>query len=256
MGDFTEFSKMNTLQQDALAKSLGMQSDELADILFKQEVQGKTARELRDMGKDELAAQLERTTAQDKFNAAMEKLKGLLADLVTPLLPLFDLIGSIVGLLGPVMKLLNPIIQALNVVISFLVDYMNSGGLIGILMGQGNFERTAAAGRSFGSSIGLGDEDGPGSSMSDGTISSEGIVVKHPKGSINLDGRDDLIAGTNLRGGGNNNMEIDYDKLAAANAAAMSNVQVASAPFNSWGSRSQMATDGINVNQLKNRRAV
>ena len=51
-------------------------------------------------------------------------------------------------------------------------------------------------------------------------------------------------------------MEIDYDKLAAANAAAMSNVQVASAPFNSWGSRSQMATDGINVNQLKNRRAV
>ncbi len=47
---------MNVLQQDALAKSLGMQSDELADILFKQEVQGKTARELRDMGKDELAA--------------------------------------------------------------------------------------------------------------------------------------------------------------------------------------------------------
>ena len=46
-------------------------------------------------------------------------------------------------------------------------------------------------------------------------------------------------------------MEIDYDKLAAANAAAMSNVQVASDPFNSWGSRSQMATDGINVNREK-----
>ena len=76
MGDFTEFSKMNTLQQDALAKSMGMQSDQLADVLMKQEVQGKTTRELKAMGKDELAATLERTTAQDKFNAMMEKLQS------------------------------------------------------------------------------------------------------------------------------------------------------------------------------------
>ena len=235
MGDFTEFSKMNTLQQDALAKSLGMQSDQLADILFKQEVQGKTARELRDMGKEELAAQLEQTTAQDKFNAAMEKLKGLLADLVTPLLPLFE---------------------ALNVVISFIVDYMNSGGLFGILMGQGNFDRTAAAGRSFGSSIGLGDEDGPGSPK----MAKGGMVKATPGGTSIIAGEggsDEVIMPLEkVPGFGNNNMEIDYDKMARANAAAMSNVQVASAPFNSWGSRSQMATDGINVNQLKNRRAV
>jgi len=76
MGNFTEFSKMNTLQQDALAKSMGMQSDQLADVLMKQEVQGKTTRELKAMGKDELAATLERTTAQDKFNAMMEKLQS------------------------------------------------------------------------------------------------------------------------------------------------------------------------------------
>ena len=44
--------------------------------------------------------------------------------------------------------------------------------------------------------------------------------------------------------------------MAAANARAMSNVTVASAPFNSWGSRSQMSTDGINQNMIKNRRAV
>ena len=53
-----------------------------------------------------------------------------------------------------------------------------------------------------------------------------------------------------------NNVEIDYDKMARANAAAMSNVKVASAPFNSWNSRSQMSTEGININQIKNQKAV
>ena len=95
--------------------------------------------------------------------------------------------------------------------------------------------------------------------MNDGTISPEGLVVKSPKGSIQLNKDDSAIVGTNLGGGGNNtsnNMEIDYDKMARANAAAMSNVKVASAPFNSWNSRSQMSTEGININQIKNQKAV
>ncbi len=203
-GDFTEFSKMNVLQQDALAKSLGMQSDELADILFKQEVQGKTARELRDMGKDELAAQLERTTAQDKFNASMDKLKSLLADIVTPLLPLLDLLGSLFSLIGPIVKFLNPLIQALRVAIGFVVDYTESGGLFGILMGKGNFDRTASAFEGYKTSFSGGEEKGPAASMNDGTISPEGLVVKSPKGSIQLNKDDSAIVGTNLGGGGNN----------------------------------------------------
>ena len=41
---------MNVLQQEALASAIGMTSDQLADILFQQEVQGKTAQELRALG--------------------------------------------------------------------------------------------------------------------------------------------------------------------------------------------------------------
>ncbi len=252
-GDFTEFSKMNVLQQDALAKSLGMQSDELADILFKQEVQGKTARELRDMGKDELAAQLERTTAQDKFNASMDKLKSLLADIVTPILPLLDLLGSLFSLIGPIVKFLNPLIQALRVVISSVVDYIESGGLFGILRGKGNFDRTASAFEGYKSSFSGGEEKGPAASMNDGTISSEGLVVKSPKGSIQLNKDDSAIVGTNLGGGGNNtsnNMEIDYDKMARANAAAMANVTVETR-FDDFKSRSVTAQSGINNNRVK-----
>ena len=64
-----------------------MQSDQLADILFQQEIQNKTANELRALGKDELADRLEAQTAQEKFNASVAKLKGLLGDAVTAFMP-------------------------------------------------------------------------------------------------------------------------------------------------------------------------
>ena len=37
IGDFGDFTQMNVLQQESLAKAVGMQADQLADILFKQE---------------------------------------------------------------------------------------------------------------------------------------------------------------------------------------------------------------------------
>ena len=122
MGDFTEFSKMNVLQQEALAAAVGMNSDELSDVLYKQEIQDKTARELRELGKDELADRLEQTTAQDKFNAMMDKLKGILADLVTPLIPLLDLIMSVVPLIAGLLSILEPVIKAAQLIITMLVD--------------------------------------------------------------------------------------------------------------------------------------
>ena len=89
--------------------------------------------------------------------------------------------------------------------------------------------------------------------MNDGTISPEGLVVKSPKGSIQLNKDDSAIVGTNLGGGGNNtsnNMEIDYDKMARANAAAMSNVTVETR-FDDFKSRSITAQSGINNNRVK-----
>ena len=96
-GSFDEFGKMNVLQQEALAAALGMQSDQLADILFQQEVQGKTAQELRALGKDELADRLEQQNAQQAFNAAVDQLKAIFVD---------------------VMKVFDPVLQGF----SFLVE--------------------------------------------------------------------------------------------------------------------------------------
>ena len=108
-GDYDDFMKMNVLQQEAIAKAMGMQSDELADILFKQDIQGKTAKELRALGKDELADRLEAQTVQDKFNASVEKLKEIFADVATALMPVFEFLGMIFNLVGKIVKFLEPI---------------------------------------------------------------------------------------------------------------------------------------------------
>tara|TARA_B100000902_G_scaffold354891_1_gene367392 strand:+ start:1701 stop:3989 length:2289 start_codon:yes stop_codon:yes gene_type:complete len=158
-GSFTEFTQMNVLQQEALAKSLGMQADQMADMLFKQETQNKTARELRAMGKDDLADRLEATTAQDKFNASMDKLKSILADIVTPLIPLLDLIMSVLNPVFKVLTFLDPLVKAIQLVITSIVD------TIGLLFG-GNYDATKAGAKDVvastkvsGEMLGMGDED-------------------------------------------------------------------------------------------------
>jgi hypothetical protein len=108
------FSKMNALQQESIAKTLGMSASELGDSLFKQELINKTsgdytknlrenAKILRDQGKLEKANRLERQAeaveqgiiegksleqaqksldAQTKFNTALEHVQEIFTDLV------------------------------------------------------------------------------------------------------------------------------------------------------------------------------
>ena len=110
-----KFSRMNRIQQEAIAKTLGMSANELADSLYKQELIRKTggkelqqlkerAETLRKQKKDTEAINLEReialieqgvlqgknlkeaqksASAQEKFNVAVERVKEIFSDLVT-----------------------------------------------------------------------------------------------------------------------------------------------------------------------------
>ena len=94
MGTFSDFTKMNTLQQDALAKSMGMSTDALSDMLFKQETMGMNAQQLRAQGKDELADKLEQLSTQERLNLAQEKFQSILGDLATAFLPFLDMVSG------------------------------------------------------------------------------------------------------------------------------------------------------------------
>ena len=190
-GDFTEFSKMNVLQQEALAKSLGMQSNELSDILFKQDIQGKTAKELRALGKDELADRLEAQTVQDKFNASVEKLKELFADVATALMPVFEFLGMIFNLVGKIMAILKPI--------SGIIGGAASGAAVGsVIPGVGT-----ALGAVIGGIGGLISDGNKLTTVNDAIIPAGygNTVIKKGKDTIALNNNDTVVAGTNLGGG-------------------------------------------------------
>ncbi len=117
VGDFGDFSKMNVLQQDALAKSLGMTTDQLSEQLLQKANLEELAQEARAGGDEELAQQLERRSAEEKFQDAVVKLKGIFADLVG----------------GPVSEFLNILTLALEpinyIVTSFskMIDLFRGG---------------------------------------------------------------------------------------------------------------------------------
>ena len=132
-GDAADFAKMNVIQQDALAKSVGMTRDDLAKSLMEREalvklseVEGKTAQEkfnnlVKEVGLEEAKKQLgdeqlsnlySQQNVQERFIDAVEKLKDIFVAIAEPVLkivsPFVDLVTTI---LPAVNALLNPILK-------------------------------------------------------------------------------------------------------------------------------------------------
>jgi len=139
-----KFSKLNRIQQEAIAKVFGMQAEELADSLYKQEVINKVAGDetknlreqaalLRQKGDLTGAINLENQAAaieegilkgknlqeaqksveaQEKFNLALERAKDLFADMVNGELieKLISYIDRLVGSLETGKSLFNTLV--------------------------------------------------------------------------------------------------------------------------------------------------
>jgi tetrahydromethanopterin S-methyltransferase subunit G len=123
LGGSAEFTKMNRLQQEAMAKAVGMTREELANSLVEQEALQRTGfktaeaakaryEELRKtmsaeeaaaaLGDEELAKQYEQQGVQERFNQTVEKLKEIFVSAATALMPVFDIFSEILGVVGPI----------------------------------------------------------------------------------------------------------------------------------------------------------
>jgi hypothetical protein len=94
-GSLAEFQDMNVIAQRSLAEAFGMSSDEMADMLMKQEAINKygsaaeelTAQQLKDFEKsgmsldDYLKKQDKQVDIQTKFNTAMERLQEIVGNI-------------------------------------------------------------------------------------------------------------------------------------------------------------------------------
>ena len=85
VGDFSEFSKLNVLQQEQLARAVGMEADQLSNVLMKRANLDQLAQEAENRGERELANNYMQLSLQQKFNAALEKLKVMVINIVTKL---------------------------------------------------------------------------------------------------------------------------------------------------------------------------
>jgi hypothetical protein len=93
IGTYDDYTKMNVLQQKALAESVGLTADQLATQLEKQKLAQKAGKSLAQYTKDEALAAEKRKDIQQKFNDIVEKLQNL--------------IGTIGALLAPVVQLVT-----------------------------------------------------------------------------------------------------------------------------------------------------
>ena len=215
VGSAAEFANMNVIQQEAIAEAVGMSTDDLANSLVTQEnlkklgdetrsqveEQIEAAKKLGDTDKvrmleasigneEDAKAALKKIDAQETFNQSIEKLKSMLSSIVE------GPAASFVKILGKMLSSTFALKSILAIVVGMMAAMAVSFAImnpVAALIGLGVAGAVGATMAIY-------------STMNDGVISpTGGMVVSGPEGSIQLNKKDSIIAGTNLSGGGNNN---------------------------------------------------
>jgi hypothetical protein len=148
VGGTAEFSKMNVIQQEAMAKAVGLTREGLADSLIEREAleamsaregdtalqayeklkaSGKTEAEMVELLGEKTAEQLKQQSAQDKFNTSIEKLKEIFVQVMDAVAPIFDVLSSIVTTVLPAINFaMSPFIKGFQMIGS-AIDYFVEG---------------------------------------------------------------------------------------------------------------------------------
>lgn len=205
-GGFDEFMKMNVIQQQALAESLGFNRAELSDIFFEQKAiegmrrlgnneekdnllerykslkaQHKTQEELNAALGEEVAKRLEAQDAEDKFKIAMIKLQTAIGMAFKDIDPQ-GLANSFNNMVNSAIKLGDTFNNIVKIITGAL-----AGAAIGFLIG-------GPLGAEVGAAIGF-----TGTSLMNDGISTPGYgdrALLTPKGIYSLNNNDTVIATT------------------------------------------------------------
>ena len=94
------FANNNRIAQESAAAAIGISRDALAEMVYKQEILRLGAEGFKDVYSEQAYEQMQSLSAQEKFEATLEKVKGILTDIGTILAPIIDGFASIVGSLA------------------------------------------------------------------------------------------------------------------------------------------------------------
>lgn len=254
VGTSADFSRMNVIQQEALAKSAGMTRDELAQSLIDREslaklgvAEAKTAQEAynilksrgmseaeiqKKLGDEELARQYQQQSVQERFNQTIEKLKeifisivdgpmGSILNAVGKLMEnsgvIYGIFGGIAGLMaGKLLMGLREMIVLLKAArtISITKAFADIASAEALTLGAATIPILAGIGAVAGTIYGLTKGDDV-MSAGEGTGYGNRTLLMG-KDAIQLNNKDTVIAGTNLFGGKQNqSTTVDNSSLIA-----------------------------------------
>jgi hypothetical protein len=239
------FNTKNVIAQEAAAKALGLNKDQLAEMIQEQKkmeairgagfedmndaqakynemrASGMSAEEAAAKIKDEdLATQLESVSQAEKLEATMARIQEIFIMIAEPVLALVEGITSMVGgtenLAGILVGIATTylVIKGLQQAQIALAGIMavRQGILVTLGMAKATAEISAASALTLGIGLvaiiagivaGVAAMKAATSSVDDGMIGPDGgMIVSGPKGSIQLNKDDSIIAGTDLMGGG------------------------------------------------------
>ena len=146
---------MNRIQQEALAKSVGMNREDLAKTLFVQEqltgLTGDAAKEQEDIlnrrieevglaqAQKELADKgieglREQVGMADKFNATMEKVRELFVMIADPILVIVDAFSPVLSLVGGLIGLIGELGKGASYFGELLTEWTSDLGIVGSLL--------------------------------------------------------------------------------------------------------------------------
>jgi hypothetical protein len=158
IGSYEDFTKMNVLQQKALADAVGLTADQLANQLEKQKLAKESGKSLAEITKEEALKAEKRKNTEQKFSDIMDKLK--------------DIVGSVGAALSPFIEGITFILDHSIVVYGLLGAWLARSILIGnSFKGLGNTVKDIA--KTLGSKV-----FGKGASgVGDSITSSRGITL-------------------------------------------------------------------------------
>ncbi len=247
------FTNSNRLQQEAIAKSLGLGREEMAKMIYDQRAINGLSDEQLEKVMGIGSEDLKRLSVQESINKSIEKMTEALAgplDMLAQLLFTGERLKIVFGLVAGILagRMAASLVTSAA---SMAALFVSAKAYNSTLNQTASKEAAIAAARVAGSSamsfgaaaaaavaglVAVGGAIAAFSSMKDGIIDpSKGPIMTGEFGSVQLDPNDKAMygadgkikVGTNLeggRGGGNGGSSINYDLLASKIATAVANI--------------------------------
>ena len=249
------FTNSNRLQQEAIAKSLGLGREEMAKMIYDQRAINGLSDEQLEKVMGIGSEDLKRLSVQESINKSIEKMTEALAgplDMLAQLLFTGERLKIVFGLVAGILagRMAASLVTSAA---SMAALFVSAKAYNGTLNQTASKEAAIAAARVAGSSamsfgaaaaaavaglVAVGGAIAAFTSMKDGVIDpSKGPIMTGEFGSVQLDPNDKAMygadgkikVGTNLEGGrggggGNGGSSINYDLLASKIATAVANI--------------------------------